>query len=171
MAARFTPSKRFDILIQAASALGFKLELAGDGETLETCKHLAMGYPGDVVFLGKLSTTQLRDWLQDLDIYLHASEGETFSMAILQAMATGKYIIASKISGMEEILGAGPVSGVLVDNDQNAWTKAIQAILTNPQQISPLGRKARAKAVSQYDYRNMLASYLQLISSISSGNI
>ena len=115
MAGRFTPGKRQELLVRAVAALNagrgeptWTLSLAGDGSERAAVAALAERLaPGTVEFAGVLDEEQLGRWFQTLDVYAHASNGETLSTAVLQAMASGVPIVAvTTPSGMVRPSGA-----------------------------------------------------------------
>ena len=129
MAARLAHTKRHDILVDVAHDTDIRLKFAGVGECLEALKKRAgQDEETGVEFSGLVPAAEMPNWLRGLDMYLHASEGETFSMSILQAMATGLPVIASDISGMDEIIGRDGRCGLLVPNTKDAWRAAIARV-------------------------------------------
>ena len=64
-----------------------QLKIAGDGDSLPAMQLLSkqLNIDKNVQFTGLLSETDLVSFMQSLDIYIHASLGETMSTAIMQA--------------------------------------------------------------------------------------
>ena len=169
MAARLSSTKCHDLLIDISTELGMALDFAGDGETMASLKaHAAAKKQSQIKFSGHIYEANMPLWFRSLDIYLHASNGETFSMAILQAMATGLPIIASDISGMEEVLGPNGTCGILVPNSFHAWRDAVLRLSRNPNLCAQLGRAARARAAKLFSTSAMLQSYLSVIDEVRS---
>lgn len=168
MAARLAPTKRHDLLIDLAPRIGVELEFAGDGESMTKLRTLAKEQSGTSVrFRGVVPPKEIPDWFRGLDLYLHASDGETFSMSVLQAMASGLPIIASEVSGMDEILGKDGSCGWLVPNEAEAWYTAIKSLATDQKLRLKLGQAARSRAVSKFSANAMLENYLQLINELT----
>lgn len=164
MAARLAHSKCHDLLIDVAPDLDVTLEFAGDGECMAALQARAANKAGDkVVFRGLVAASEMPNWMGELDLYLHASNGETFSMSILQAMASGLPIIASDISGMDEILGRDESCGLLVPNTAKAWNEAVQRLAEDPGLRSRMGRAARERALAHFSTEAMLKGYLAVI--------
>jgi len=65
---------------------------------------------------GYLTPDRLAVGVRSLDIYLHASAGETLSISILQAMATGLPIVGSDVPGISGLLKGEHNCGVLMSN-------------------------------------------------------
>lgn len=174
MAARFTPSKRQDALIDALAllrrqtpAIDWRLSLAGHGETWDAMRHKAgaAGVAHCIDFPGHLNEEELIDWFHGLDIYLHASEGETLSTALLQAMAMGLPIVASDVPGIANLLKGDAEYGLLVpDSKSDGFAKEIQSLTRDAGSAMRLGRTARARVVEAYSQDAMFAAYRELVS-------
>jgi len=164
MAARFSSTKLQHLLVDAVDGVSVSLDLAGDGDTLHLVMAKAASKANSQIRFNRLvPAAKMPDWFRGLDIYLHASEGETFSMSLLQAMAAGLPIIASDISGMEEILGADPLCALLVPNTLNAWHLAISTLVHDSDLRLRLGLAARKRAESLFSSEKMFSSYLTTV--------
>src|SRR5262249_47225612 len=88
-------------------------------------------------------------WMQAMDVVVHASTGaEPFGMVLIEAMALGKTVIASRAGGPLEIMTDG-VDGVLVEpGDPAALAAALDAVLAAGVPDPCLSRAARQKAVA-----------------------
>lgn len=174
MAARFSFSKRQDLLVAVAErlatlrpTLAVELAFAGDGDELARVRQLAASSsvaPG-IRFDGLLPEDDVAPWLRRLDVYVHATDGETLSTSLLQAMATGLPIIASDIPGVSNLLGKDGEYGVCVDNDVDAFTRAILALIDDPDRYVALGLRSRQRILDNYSNQTMLNSYLEVIES------
>lgn len=172
MAARFSFSKRQDLLVAVLErlavlrpALEVQLRFAGDGSETERVQALAQASPAGprIRFDGLLSEEAVAPWLRELDIYVHATEGETLSTSLLQAMATGLPIVASDIAGVNNLLGGQGEFGCCVANQVEAFARAILVLLDDPAQADALGQRARARILERYSQAAMLSSYLAVI--------
>lgn len=172
MAARFSFSKRQDLLVAVLErlavlrpALEVHLRFAGDGSELERVQALAQASPTGprIRFDGLLSEEAVAPWLRELDIYVHATEGETLSTSLLQAMATGLPIVASDIAGVDNLLGGQGEFGCCVANQVEAFAHTILVLLDDPAQAKALGQRARARILERYSQAAMLSSYLAVI--------
>jgi glycosyltransferase involved in cell wall biosynthesis len=172
MAARFSFSKRQDLLIETLRVLkkvrpgvAWKLTFAGDGGELRRLRALTLdlGLEGDVEFPGRLREDELVEWFAGLDIYLHASEGETLSTALLQAMAMGLPIVASEIPGITNLFNTDPAIGVLSPNDPVRFAERVMELYEAPGRRRELAVSARQHCVSSFGHVSMLASYTGLL--------
>jgi glycosyltransferase involved in cell wall biosynthesis len=106
---RFCKQKGFETLIQSLSLLrkrGYaaKLVLGGGGDLEHTLKQqvAALGFEDVVTFVGWV--TDKEAFFKAIDFFCLPSFGEAFGIALLEAMAHSKPIVASNVSGPSEIL-------------------------------------------------------------------
>lgn len=148
-------------LLQQQHAGALQLQIAGDGEYKETITSHAKAIciADDVVFTGMLEEPGLVEFLQRLDIYIHASLGETMSTAIMQAMACGKAIIASDVPGINNMI-QHEVTGLLVPaKDPTALAASVTRLINNPEIAAKLAANALSFAAKNYSNRKMLENY------------
>ena len=140
--AQLKPIKAMDNLIRAF-ALAFKgkqavLNIGGFGDErsrLETLAH-ELGMAEQVNFPGKLSRDGVRALLRESHVLVSASSVETFGVTLIEAMACGRPVIATRSGGPELFVNDG--NGILVPvNDVNALATAMQAMRNNYRQYDP----------------------------------
>lgn len=169
MAARFSSTKDQALLVKVLQQLHlsgpgkFRLLLAGDGDELPSVRKLAheLGLSESVEFAGNLDEKGLIVFFHQLDIYLHASKGETMSTSIMQAMACGLPIIASDIPGINNLLADD--KGILVENSIEAYAGAIKMLTGNKELIAKLAADSRYYAEKELSNTRMFKSYDDLI--------
>ena len=147
--------------------LKLRLRIAGDGHTLDAirAKIVQEGLEHDVLLTGNLDEPALIEFLQSLDIYVHASFAETMSTAIMQTMACGRPVVASDIPGINNVLNGS--NGLLypVDNHQ-ALAKEIMALLENNELRAAISKEGRNFALANFSASGMMAQYRLLIDSL-----
>ena len=173
MAARFSSEKRFDLLIDALRRLNavdgkprWRLSLAGDGDDRPALERMvrAEGLEDDVTFCGLLAPDALRAWYKTLDCYVHASRGETMSISLLQAMASGLPIVASDVGGIRELLTGDPPIGRLVGEQSGAaFALAIAEVSGDRVQATEMGIRAQRTCYAHFDRNGMVGAYGALI--------
>ena len=140
------------------------LKIAGDGDhrdqLQQQVKELAI--QNNVEFTGMLAENELAIFLTTLDIYVHASLGETMSTAIMQAMTANKPVIASDVPGINNMITDG-VTGLLVpvQNAQLLYEKMKQLILS-PAESTKLSVNAHAYAMDHFSNETMFSKYRAL---------
>jgi glycosyltransferase involved in cell wall biosynthesis len=93
-----------------------KLILVGDGEERERLAALSiqMGVQKHVRFVGKVPHEKVQTFMQRADIFVLPSLSEGFPNVILEAMASGLPIIASRVGGIPDII-TNDINGYLVE--------------------------------------------------------
>jgi L-malate glycosyltransferase len=129
--ARLSPEKGHARLIEAfADAFGgdpgVRLRLAGDGPIRGELERLCAtrGVTRQVEFLGLLSSEDVRDRLLAADACVLASDVETFGVAVIEAMACGRPVVATASGGPEHVITAA--NGLLIPpRDGSALREAL----------------------------------------------
>ncbi len=111
--ALLTPKKGIDVLLKAF-ARAFKqtdeviLEIGGDGEQKKKLQALAksLNIEHQVKFLGLLSREQVREAMWRANVFVLPSYVETFGVVLIEAMATGLPVIATRCGGPEEFVNS-----------------------------------------------------------------
>jgi L-malate glycosyltransferase len=170
MAARMTSIKDHATLIKAFADLvkkfdfAIELLLAGEGANRMVLEALAaqLNVKEKVVFVGLLNETQLATFLNGLDVYVHATFGETMSTAIMQAMACGLPIIASDVPGVNNMIQHNE-NGLLVKVAAiDDLVVAIETLVKNRELQNKLSIAARAKAEMCFGNKKMFEEYRKI---------
>lgn len=129
---------------------GLKLLVVGGGNMLGRYRGLArgLGCGGDVVFTGRVSEDDLPAYYSASDFAVlpsrDASEG--FGLTLLEAMATGKAVIGSRVGGVPEVIEDGR-NGVLVPpRDPEGLAGAIRALYADDEGRQRMGAAGRRSA-------------------------
>jgi glycosyltransferase involved in cell wall biosynthesis len=170
MVARIQPTKdhltlvdAFGRLCAARPALDLRLEIAGDGSTRPTLEAqiARRGLERRVTVHGTLRSEEVRDLLRGLDIYVHATFGETMSNSIMQAMSVGLPVIASAVSGVTNMV-TSEIGRLYRSRDAQALQAAVEGLLDDPDEARRMGTAARAQAMKLYDARLTAGAYEDL---------
>lgn len=114
--------------------------IAGDGSDRERLeeKAAALGLKDRVVFTGRIAEAEKADHYRLADVYVMASRGEGFGFVLLEAMACGVPVIASKLDGGREAVLDGRLGAVVDPGNPEELKSAILNALTQPHgQIPP----------------------------------
>jgi glycosyltransferase involved in cell wall biosynthesis len=121
--------------------------------------------PVEVVALGDppVPPQEVADWLRRADLYVHPSRADTFPSGVLEALASGTPVVASRVGGIPEQLTEE--TGVLVEpGDAAALAAAIDALLADPERRARMGRAAAAAAQERFSLDRQITAYLELYS-------
>ena len=136
--------------------------LVGEGPerpALERC--IAEQGLGDTVWLAG-DREDIPELLACLDVFVLPSLGEGISNTVLEAMATGLPVIATRVGGNPELVDHG-VSGLLVPaGDAAALAQAMGELLDDPARCEQMGRMALQRARTTFDWDTTVAEYLQV---------
>jgi L-malate glycosyltransferase len=172
MQSRLSETKDHTTLIDAFALLlkiqqfekPVKLYLAGDGNcraALES-QARALQLTDNIVFTGMLEETDLPAFITSLDIYVHATLGETMSTAIMQVMACRLPIIASDVLGVNNMIKHNQ-NGLLVPaKNAEVLSQAMAELLVNSKKASELANNAFTFATENYSNQKMLHSYNEI---------
>ena len=148
--ARFDPVKGLDVLVRAFAQVlarrpAAQLLLVGDGPEAPRLRELAaaLGVAGRVVFAG--AVPDAARGLPSLDLYVSASQREGLPLALLEAMACGLPVLATRVPGNVDVVEDG-VTGVLVaPGDAAGLARAAVDLLEDPSP-APYARRRRPRA-------------------------
>ncbi len=165
--ARLAPDKGLEYLIAAAAILvrterQFRIVIAGDGPVRARLEELArnLGIADWVNFLG--FREDVSDLLAACDLVVLPSLREGLSIALLEAMAAGKPIIATSIGSHRELACQAEIARLVPPADAAALCEAILQVREDAALRNSLGSTARILFESHYTEERMLNAYKQL---------
>lgn len=161
--ARFDPVKALEVLLEAVPRLpGATLVVIGDGPEAASLRARArgLGLEARVVFAG--ARPDAARWFAALDAYVSVSRGEGLPLALVEAMATGIPVIASRVSGHVDTVTDGE-TGILVPvDDPAALAAAAAALLGDPARARALGAAGRTRARRDFSVDRMAAEVAEV---------
>lgn len=153
---RLHPQKGQVFLIEAFNLVcknnnRYKLLIIGNGPLENVIKNKVkeLGLEKKVAFLK--NRPDIPEIMKMADIFVFPSNYEGSPLALVEAMASGLPVIASKIDVLKEIIDDG-INGILVENnDCMKLAGAISGLMNNAELKAYLGRNAREKAVNLFN--------------------
>jgi len=110
----------------------------------------AAGLQTRIVITGELAIEQVQRWYQRLTIYAFTSRNEGFGLTLIEAMAAGAALVASRAGAAELVVEDG-VSGVLIPpGDADALTAALEPLLRDPASCVVMGARGRARVIANF---------------------
>lgn len=105
------------------------------------------------------------EWMQAMDVFVHASDREPFGLVVVEAMSLGKPVIATMPGGPAEVI-THEQDGLLVEyGDHEALAKAIIRYLTDVSFAKACGDAAR-KSVTRFDGRDYAQTLVDRIDAL-----
>jgi sugar transferase (PEP-CTERM/EpsH1 system associated) len=159
---RLVPVKDQASLVEAVaglerSGLGVTLAIAGDGPERAALEARARQLGVDLRLLGY--RPDVEQVLAALDVFVLSSVSEGLSNTILEAMASGRPVVATRVGGAEEMIEDG-VTGVLVPaSDPAALSAALRRVLTSADAGAAMGAAARARVEAEFTLDGMMQRY------------
>lgn len=149
------------IFLEALASLsGFSLPMravfVGDGSLRPELEEVSrrLGIADQVIFSG--NRTDIPSVMKALDVIVLPSFWEGLPIAILEAMAAGRPVIATRVGGIPEVVVDGQTGLLIPPGDIEALAKAILILCNNPEQRIRMGQAAQCRARSLFDVKQMV---------------
>ena len=135
------------------------LVIVGDGPSRPQLEAVVreLGLGDRVQLLGERN--DVPEILRALDVFVLPSIGEGISNAILEAMATGLAVIATRVGGNVELVREGITGRLIEPRRPEALAEALAAYLAEPARTREHGAAGRERAVGEFGLERMLAAY------------
>lgn len=148
---RLEPNKGVDRLLDTFAALApdlpeLRLRIVGDGPLRGALERRieSADWGARVQLAGEVSEMRLRQEMASADLLVFPSRYESFSQAVLEAMAVGLPVVASDVEGNRE--AAGDAARLVPADDSAAWSAAVGSLLQDTAERRRLSRLGRARA-------------------------
>lgn len=89
-------------------------------------------------------------WYQGLSILVHPSYAEAFSMVLIEAMASGCCVVATRIAAVPEVIDDGRTGFLFDPGDVAALRAILERLLNDPELVARVGRAAREEALGRF---------------------
>jgi glycosyltransferase involved in cell wall biosynthesis len=148
-----------------------RVEIAGDGPCLPDLRRVteALRLTSQVRFLG-----QVRDvagLLARSSLFVLPSLSEGISLTLLEAMARGLPVVATRAGGNSEVVADGSTGLLVPARDATALSAAMLRLHRDEQMARAMGQAGRRRAAECFDVRRMVAAYESLYRGQESGEL
>lgn len=164
MVGRLSHEKGADVFLQAAAELlksrpTTKFVLVGEGPEEQKTRENArsLGIESSVVFAG--FRDDVSAVLAAIDIVVIPSRTEGLPLILLEAMSSGKPVVATNTGGIPDVLQEGVNGRLLPAADPLAFARAIAELLDDPSARHRMGMNARKTAEGRFSVDRMIEAY------------
>jgi glycosyltransferase involved in cell wall biosynthesis len=171
--AALRPEKNHELFLRAAARVRARIPAAqfliiGDGPTRDGLDLLATELKlGDAVrFLG--TRTDIPELLAALDVFVLTSKIEANPVSILEAMASGKPVIAPRVGSIGDSVVDGQTGFLTDPNDELQVAERLAELFTDTERARRMGEAGRAAVVTRWSLERMVEGYQNLIAEVYS---
>jgi len=157
-------------LIEAFSKISgdfpnFKLVIVGNGPDAEELKELSsdLGIENKVIFRGKLSLIDTQAMMRDCYCLVLPSLSEGLPRVIIEAMASGKPVVASDVGGIPELVKDNQTGFIFEKGNSDVLAGGLRILLADEKMARMMGGKGRDVVKNNFSNENYLKSYFNMI--------
>ncbi len=145
---RLSPEKQIEQVRAVLEGVpGTRLAIVGGGPYRATLEQHFAGLP--VTFTGYLRGEALSQAYASADIFVFPSAWESFGLVVVEAMAAGLPVVASRVGGVEDMVEEGRTGCTFEVDDVAGLVDGVRFITAAPGRRAEMGRAARAFAETQ----------------------
>ena len=171
--ARLVQRKGIDVLLQAFRKVRYShpvhLVVVGDGPLSEDLRGLAreLGIESSISWLG-FQCDPVR-WLWAMDVFALSSRLEGSPNAVLEAMATGLPVVATRIGGIMDLIDEGRTGLLIKPDDVDELAEMLGKIIADSRLRSELGLRARERTVQTFSLGETATRLVNLYLTLENG--
>ncbi len=138
---------------------GLRLILVGDGPERAVCERLVResGLTQKVWFTGQRD--DIPELMRLMDVFVLSSLGEGISNTILEAMATGLPVVASRVGGNPELVREGETGSLFAVGDVEGLAGLLLEYVVDAERRQREGAAARARVEREFALERMASAY------------
>ena len=173
MVSSLTYEKNHKMVIEALKEINLpnlKLLIVGDGKSRGIIQKqvAATGVQESIILAG--ARNDIVNILSVIDVFLMPSLNEGLPMALLEAMACGKAVIASRVGEIPNVVCHNGNGLLIAPYDSEQFVKAIIHLIEDTQKIQSFGMSARKTVEESYSSSIMAERYCEIYDSLQYGN-
>ena len=156
--------KRLDVLLRAVASLlprhpGLRVLIPGIGPEEESLRALAreLGAERAATFLG--TRGDVPDYLAALDVAVNSSDFEGSPLSVMEFMAAGKAIVATRVGGVPDLIEDGAHGLLVPPRDPEALAGALARLLGDTALQARFGAAARERQQREFTVEAMVSRF------------
>jgi mannosyltransferase len=110
----------------------------------------AAGLSKRLLFMGEIPADKVGDWYQRSLITVACPRYEPFGLTVLEGMACGTAVVASRTGAFEDIVIPNVTGDLVPTGNVAALVNALEPLMRNPELALQMGEKGRQRVVDQY---------------------
>jgi glycosyltransferase involved in cell wall biosynthesis len=146
-----------------------KLVFVGPGRDIDNLKKaiVQLNLDNSVVITGRIDHSEMPEVMACADVYVRPGFTEGMPMAVIEALACGKAVIAADVGGTSEIIIHGKTGLLINPKDLNATVRFLVDLSKDEGFRYNLGKNGRALIESKYTLEKMTQDYLTLYNGLA----
>ncbi|HEX8751303.1 MAG TPA: glycosyltransferase family 4 protein [Nitrospira sp.] len=167
--ANLFPRKGYDVMLRALPMIlkdepstQYMILGTGEREYEQTLRELSkeLGIAHCVHFYG--FQDPVRPFLEAMDLYVHPARMEGFGIAVIEAMAAGKAVVATRIGGLPEVVDDGQTGLLVASDSPEALSTAVVSLLRNKIRRQEMGERGLKLVCERFDLKVSVGAMEQL---------
>lgn len=153
------------IYILKRSDININLTIIGEGDYRTTLEKMIVGLKisGSITLLGYIPHSKINNLLTNSHFYIHPSLSESFSIAVIEAMACGLPVIVTKCGGPEYFVN-DKVGLVIEKESSEQIAQAIERMINNYSKYDP--NSIQKYCIKNFDYNKITKQIFQVYQSV-----
>jgi glycosyltransferase involved in cell wall biosynthesis len=153
----FRPLKGHDVTLEALKQREagdrFSWVCVGDGPSRMEVEHQvqALQLSSWTHFAGESSYDDTVGWLAEADVVVQPSRSEGVPLVLLEAMALGRPVVATRVGGIPEVMEEARTGRLIEPGNAMALSRAIDAVFAERDRTEAMVTRARAEVQAHFD--------------------
>lgn len=157
---RLSPEKGLRSLLEAWRNIDYPLRIVGDGPMLEELQRTA---PPHVTVVGRLPNAEVHAEMgRAAFLVMPSTWYEGFPVTLVEALACGLPVLASRIGSLEELIEEGRTGRLFTPDDADDIRRAVETVRSNPSELAAMSGAARALYEARYSAEANLAQLIAI---------
>jgi sugar transferase (PEP-CTERM/EpsH1 system associated) len=154
------------VAVEAAFSKRLRLVIFGDGPLRQQARQLLRSNHAEHLAWLAGESNDIPEAMRRLDLFVLPSLREGISNTILEAMATGLPVVATRVGGNPELVEEGRTGTLVPPADPASMAAAIRSYVGDPEKLARHGRAARKRAEAEFSIEAMVNGYLAVYDAV-----